>query len=77
LGRLAGGIAIENLQLSVSSARTVPVEAEALDADGVPIHALLHLNGLGNPVELEIYKDDSSPLSTPSADVNWNLCAEV
>ena len=41
--------------------RRIPVEAELEDTDGVTIHLLLHVvNGLMH--ELEIYKDDSSPV---------------
>ena len=42
----------------------VPVEAEYLDADGVPIWILLHVvNGLLN--ELEIIKADGSTMQNP------------
>lgn len=39
--------------------KRIPVEAEAGDADGFSIHALLHVVN-GRPVELEIFKDDGS-----------------
>ena len=39
--------------------KRIPVEAEAKDGDGVTIHVLLHIVE-GRPVELEIFKDDSS-----------------
>jgi hypothetical protein len=39
--------------------KRIPVEAEAVDADGFSIHALLHVVN-GRPVELEIFKDDGS-----------------
>lgn len=39
----------------------VPVEACALDKDGVMIHALLHILD-GRAEELEFYKDDSSEI---------------
>lgn len=46
----------------------IPVEAELPDNDGVSIHVLLHVvNGL--LAELEIYKDDLSPIQE-------SLCAE-
>jgi len=45
----------------VSGAKAIPVEAEANDSDGVPIHVLLHVVH-GRPNELEIYKDDSSTI---------------
>jgi hypothetical protein len=39
----------------------IPVEAEGLDEDGVPISVLLHVvNGVVS--ELEIYKADGSPI---------------
>jgi hypothetical protein len=40
---------------------SVPVEGEARDKDGVLIHVLLHARQ-GIPVELEIYKEDGSPI---------------
>lgn len=56
-----------SLALSVSGGapaavvRTVPTEAWCQDADGTMIRVLLHVrNGL--MVELEIYKDDGSPI---------------
>ena len=39
----------------------VPVEGSALDEDGYRINLLLHVNK-GFIVELEIYKDDGSPI---------------
>ncbi len=39
----------------------VPVEAEGLDVDGIPLHALLHVVD-GKVYELEFYKADSSPI---------------
>ena len=39
--------------------KRIPVEAEAKDKDGVTIHVLLHVVD-GRPIELEIFKDDSS-----------------
>ncbi len=41
--------------------KRIPVEAEGADEDGMQIHVLLHVvNGVVK--ELEIYKDDGSPL---------------
>lgn len=40
---------------------TVPVEGEVNDEDDVPIHVLLHVKN-GQPVELEIYKEDGSSI---------------
>ena len=39
----------------------VPTEGEYLDADGVPVHVLLHVVD-GIVSELEIFKEDSSPV---------------
>ena len=39
----------------------VPVEASADDSDGISIHFLLHVRD-GRVHELEIYKDDGSPI---------------
>jgi hypothetical protein len=51
----------------VPVASRIPVEAEAEDEDGITIHVLLHVVG-GRPVELEVYKDDGSPIqSMPNA----------
>lgn len=41
--------------------RRVPVEAECSDADGIMIHFLLHVIE-GTAKELEIYKEDGSPI---------------
>jgi CBS domain containing-hemolysin-like protein len=50
--------------IAVSKFR-IPVEGEAEDVDGVPIHILLHVVD-GRVKELEIYKDDSStPIKIP------------
>lgn len=48
--------------------RRIPVEGQFADADGVPIHILLHvLEGFAS--ELEVYREDSSKvLAMPSAD---------
>jgi hypothetical protein len=48
--------------------RRIPVEGQFADADGVPIHILLHAPG-GFASELEVYREDSSRvLAMPSAD---------
>jgi hypothetical protein len=41
--------------------KRIPVEAEALDEDGICIHILLHVVE-GFVSELEVYKDDGSPI---------------
>jgi len=42
--------------------KRIPVEAEFEDTDGVKVHLLLHVvNGVVK--ELEIYKDDGSPIN--------------
>jgi len=41
--------------------RSIPVEAEGVDEDGIAIHLLLHVHQ-GLLKELEIYKDDGSPI---------------
>jgi hypothetical protein len=41
--------------------KRIPVEAEGADEDGVFVHILLHVVN-GTVKELEIYKDDSSPI---------------
>jgi Domain of unknown function (DUF6984) len=46
----------------------VPTESEYVDADGVPVHVELHVVD-GVMSELDIYKEDSSPVvdaPTPS-----------
>jgi hypothetical protein len=41
----------------------VPVELEARDRDGVPIHVLLHVvEGIAR--EIEVYKDTPTPIAT-------------
>jgi hypothetical protein len=56
-----------SLELKTSSdllaptAFRIPTEGEAKDSDGISVHVLLHVVD-GKINELEIYKDDSSPL---------------
>jgi len=45
-------------------ARRVPIEAETEDKDGVTIHVLLHVVS-GRVSELELYKNDLSPVRHP------------
>ena len=52
--------------------RRIPIEAEAKDADGVAIHALLHVV-TGLVKELEIYKDDSSSVIKMPSIPEWRL----
>jgi hypothetical protein len=47
--------------LPVVVAKRIPVEADASDEDGIHIHFLLHVMG-GFARELEVYKDDGSPI---------------
>ncbi|HEY6001855.1 MAG TPA: hypothetical protein VIV57_03205 [Anaeromyxobacter sp.] len=48
--------------------KRIPVEADGVDEDGICIHVLLHVVE-GFATELEIYKDDGSPVRRmPSAD---------
>jgi len=48
----------------------VPVELEAKDRDGVPIHVLLHVvDGVAR--EIEVYKDAPTPIAT------WPSCWDV
>jgi hypothetical protein len=67
-----------SLALNVSSSEIadvkgrVPIEAEALDRDGVTIHMLLHVvDGIAS--ELEFYKEDSSPILGLPAASEWHL----
>jgi len=64
-----------SLELEVNAAgrpamvkKRIPVEAEAIDEDGIHVHVLLHVvKGLAK--ELEVYKDDGSRVRRmPSAD---------
>lgn len=50
--------------------KQIPVEGYAIDTDGVEAHVLLHVRE-GLPYELEIFKDDGSPIS--SLDVFSNM----
>ena len=52
--------------------RRVPIEAQALDSDGAWIHLLLHVVN-GKVAELEIYKDDSTPVTSDLMSVEWEL----
>src|SRR5579863_10548520 len=50
----------------------IPVEAEAKDIDGQRIHALLHV-AKGRTVELEIYKEDGSPVQQMPPSQDWEV----
>lgn len=53
---------------SATVEKRIPVEADAVDEDGVHIHFLLHVVK-GFAKELEVYKDDGTPIRRmPSAD---------
>lgn len=52
--------------------KRVPVEAEAKDTDGQTVHALLHV-AKGRAVELEIYKEDGSPVQQLPAPQDWEV----
>lgn len=52
--------------------RRIPVEAEADDDDGVPIHVLLHVID-GRMRELEFYREDSQPLHRPPTPANLRV----
>ena len=59
-----------SLEFQVASDSTAPVkfripaEGEAQDSDGATIHVLLHVVN-GKIHELEVYKEDSSPVISP------------
>ena len=56
----------------IPSAARVPVEAVAVDLDGMPVRALLHVeNGLAT--EIEILRDDGLPLKTARHSLVWRL----
>lgn len=59
---------LEGSPSPASVSRRIPVEGEVADSDGVMVNVLLHVvNGL--LVELEIYKEDGSPINRmPRAD---------
>lgn len=46
--------------------KRIPVEAEAIDEDGLTVHVLLHVVD-GTPIELEIYKDGGAVKQMPPA----------
>ena len=47
---------------AVTTKFRVPIEAEAMDSDGIKIHVLLHVV-MGKIAELEVFKDDGSPVA--------------
>jgi len=58
----SGSLEIQTKSTAAASVRkTVPIEAEAEDMDGMTIRYLLHVVD-GRAVELEIYKDDGSSI---------------
>src|SRR5258706_9732522 len=61
-----GSIELRVTHPSPASVRyRVPVEAEYLDDDGVPVWVLLHVNREGLMCELEICRADGQPLISP------------
>jgi hypothetical protein len=50
-----------NLGSKAPVTKRIPVEAEVADEDGITIHVLLHVVD-GRPTELEIFKEDNSPV---------------
>jgi hypothetical protein len=52
--------------------KRIPVEAQCLDSDNVWVHALLHVVD-GRLTELEIYKDDSSPVVRTVGAEEWEI----
>jgi hypothetical protein len=57
-----GSLELQNrTALTAPVNQRVPIWAEAKDIDGYTIHVGLHVVS-GQPVELEIYKDDGSPV---------------
>jgi hypothetical protein len=49
--------------------RRIPIEAQGLDVDGVPVHFLLHVVD-GFLAELEIFREDPDPvIQLPSVDL--------
>jgi hypothetical protein len=68
-----GGLEIESqVEGKAPVLKRIPVEAEAKDADGFTIHALLHVVD-GRPVELEIYKDNGSKVKRTPAPSEFEL----
>jgi hypothetical protein len=55
-----------------SEQRKFPTEAEALDVDGMPIHALLFVAGQWLD-EVEFYKDDSSAIVQFPEPDKWEI----
>lgn len=52
--------------------KRIPVEGEAKDADGQTVHALLHVSK-GKLVELEIYKENGSPIEQALDALDWEV----
>ena len=68
-----GSFSVKGVDVQLPGERRVPVEAEAEDADGVAVRALLHVNEDDVPMEVEIYKDDGSPLQQPVDTLAWRV----
>src|SRR5258708_160258 len=68
-----GSIELRVTHPSPASVRyRVPVEAEYLDDDGVPVWVLLHVNREGLMCELEICRADGQPLISPPTPSDWS-----
>jgi NAD+--asparagine ADP-ribosyltransferase len=52
--------------------KRIPVEAEAKDIDGQTVHALLHVSK-GKVAELEIYREDGSPIQRLPVPQDWQV----
>lgn len=53
--------------------KKIPVEARVQDVDGIWVHALLFLVDNNKVDELDIYKDDSSPILKKLKYLEWEI----
>jgi hypothetical protein len=53
--------------------KRIPVEADAVDEDGIHVHFLLHVVK-GFAKELEVYKDDGSPIRRMPSPGDLEMC---
>jgi hypothetical protein len=68
-----GSIKFENAHLlHPSPQKALPIDAQFEDSDGIWVHAILFV--VGNTVdELEIYKDDGSPIVQMPGTKKWKI----
>lgn len=57
--------------------KSAPFVGDAVDLDGEPLQATLHLDEFGDPVEFEVFRLDGAPIQAVElGDLNFNFVLE-